>query len=98
MKTILNQWSIYKMALAFLMLIFTVISCEKDDNFSDSVPDYTESIIQSFKVGTKYADILETYFTLVARPVACTFADKSFICDSVALSLKKAITWGLCSI
>lgn len=64
MKTILNQWSIYKMALAFLMLLFTIISCEKDDNFSDSVPDYTESIIQSFKVGTKYADINHTIGTI----------------------------------
>lgn len=64
MKTIKNQLSIYKMALAFMMIIFAVISCSKDDNFSDNVPDYTESIVQSFKVGTKYADINHTIGTI----------------------------------
>ncbi|TRX03295.1 hypothetical protein [Flavobacterium gawalongense] len=64
MKTIQNQWSIYKIAIAFMMLIFAVISCEKDDNFSDNVPDYTESIVQSFKVGSKYADINHTIGTI----------------------------------
>lgn len=64
MKTILNQRSICKIGLAFLILIFTVLSCEKDDNFSDKVPDYTESIIQSFKIGTKYADINHTIGTI----------------------------------
>ncbi|KAB1156944.1 DUF4960 domain-containing protein [Flavobacterium luteum] len=64
MKTINNQLSIYKMALALMTLIFAVISCSKDDNFSDNVPDYTQSIIQSFKVGTKFADINHTIGTI----------------------------------
>lgn len=64
MKRILNQRSICKTAFAFLLLIFSVLSCEKDDNFSDKVPDYTESIIQSFKIGTKYADINHTTGTI----------------------------------
>ncbi|MFV8325914.1 hypothetical protein [Flavobacterium sp. ZS1P14] len=64
MKTIQNKRSIYKMASAFLILIFAVISCDKEDNFSDNVPDYTQSIIQSFKVGTKYADINHTIGTI----------------------------------
>ncbi|MDI6051202.1 hypothetical protein QLS31_15345 [Flavobacterium sp. XS2P24] len=64
MKTIQNQLSIYKMALAYMMIIFAIFSCEKDDNFSDNVPDYTESIVQSFKVGSKYADINHTIGTI----------------------------------
>lgn len=64
MKTIKNQLYIYKIALVFMMLIFTAISCVKDDNFSDKVPDYTESIVQSFKVGDKYADINHTIGTI----------------------------------
>lgn len=57
MKTIQHRQPFYKIVIAFIMLVLAITSCEKDDNFSDSVPDYTESIIQSFKVGTKYAEI-----------------------------------------
>ncbi len=60
MKTIKNSLSIYKMALAFMMIIFAVISCSKDDIFSDRVPDYTESIIRDFKVNGQSAAISHT--------------------------------------
>ena len=60
MKTIKNSLSIYKMALAFMMIIFAVISCSKDDIFSDRVPDYTESIIRDFKVNGQSATISHT--------------------------------------
>ena len=64
MKTIKNHTSIFKVVIAFIAIVFAFFSCSKDDNFSDKVPDYTESIIQSFKVGTKFADINHTIGTI----------------------------------
>jgi hypothetical protein len=64
MKTIKQRQSIYRIAIAFITIALTFLSCSKDDNFSDNVPDYTESIVQSFKVGSKYADINHTIGTI----------------------------------
>ena len=64
MKTIKQRQSIYSVAIAFITIALTFLSCSKDDNFSDKVPDYTESIVQSFKVGSKYADINHTIGTI----------------------------------
>lgn len=64
MKTIKNKIEIIKYTLSFLLMIVLFISCNKDDNFNDNVPDYSKAIIQSFKVGTKYADINHTLGTI----------------------------------
>jgi hypothetical protein len=64
MKTIKKQVSFFKIAIAIFVIAITLFACSKDDNFNDSVPDYTESIIQSFKVGDKYADINHTIGTI----------------------------------
>nr|WP_315203559.1 hypothetical protein [uncultured Flavobacterium sp.] len=64
MKTIKKQLSFFKIAIAFFAIAITLFACSKDDNFNDNVPDYTESIIQSFKVGDKYADINHTIGTI----------------------------------
>jgi len=64
MKTIKKQHYFLKKALALFVIVITLFACAKDDNFNDSVPDYTESIVQSFKVGNKYADINHTLGTI----------------------------------
>ncbi|PJJ07842.1 uncharacterized protein DUF4960 [Flavobacterium sp. 1] len=64
MKTIKKQLSFFKIAAAFFAIAITLFACSKDDNFNDNVPDYTESIVQSFKVGNKYADINHTIGTI----------------------------------
>jgi hypothetical protein len=64
MKTIKKQLSFFKIAIAFFAIAITLFACSKDDNFNDNVPDYTESIVQSFKVGDKYADINHTIGTI----------------------------------
>lgn len=52
-------------AITVLMLsILMFNSCASDDNFKDRVPDYTNAIIQSFKVGAKYAEINHTLGTI----------------------------------
>jgi Domain of unknown function (DUF4960) len=50
--------------LAIVAIGAVVTACSDDDNFSDSVPDYAQAIIQSFKIGDKYADINHTTGTI----------------------------------
>lgn len=62
MKTI--NLNFLKYTLTFLVAMFLFNSCSEDDNFGDSVPDYSQAIIQSFKVGDKYAEINHTLGTI----------------------------------
>ncbi|WP_281225437.1 DUF5018 domain-containing protein [Flavobacterium aquiphilum] len=72
MKTIKQVFLKYKAIIALLMILLTLGSCEKSDNFDDRVPDYTNAIIQSFKVGDKYAEINHTLGTITATLPAGT--------------------------
>lgn len=58
----------YAISVAMVVLVLisglTFYSCSDDDNFNDAVPDYSESIIQSFMIGNKYAEINHTTATI----------------------------------
>lgn len=62
MKLLKTKISVLCLLLATSIGIFT--ACSDDDNFSDAVPDYSQAIIQSFKIGDKYADISHTTGTI----------------------------------
>ncbi|MXN91670.1 DUF4960 domain-containing protein [Flavobacterium sp. Sd200] len=62
MKVLKTKISLLCLLLATSIGIFT--ACSDDDNFSDAVPDYSQAIIQSFKIGDKYADINHTTGTI----------------------------------
>ncbi|WP_310595469.1 hypothetical protein [Flavobacterium sp.] len=64
MKTTNNKQSIFRFFGILIAIAFTIFSCAKDDFFNDRVPDYSESIIQSFKVGNQYAEINHTLGTI----------------------------------
>ena len=63
MKTIKLNSALSKILLSLFALVFIVVACDEDDNFQDSVPDYAEAIIRSFKVGDKFATINHTTAT-----------------------------------
>ena len=64
MKTIEKLFKQTKAIIALALVVLTLNGCSKDDEFGDNVPDYANAIIQSFKVGTKYAEINHTLGTI----------------------------------
>ncbi len=64
MKTVEKLFKQSKAIIALVFVVLTLNGCSKDDNFDDNVPDYANAIIQSFKVGTKYAEINHTIGTI----------------------------------
>jgi hypothetical protein len=64
MKTFNKKQSYFRFFGILITIAFTIFSCAKDDFFNDRVPDYSESIVQSFKVGNQYAEINHTLGTI----------------------------------
>lgn len=90
MKTIKIKLIVFCMLITSIVAVFT--ACSDDDNFSDAAPDYSQSIIQSFKIGDKYADINHTTGTITMTLAAGT--DLSSLSPEIRVPESASVTPG----